>query len=205
MIFNMAGLIGSADPTLQSKTATPTKSAQTITPDDGYDGLSSVTVNPIPSQYNDTSAVTATASDVASGKIIVDASGNQVTGTAVFSSGFTFPEIDVISETASMDGILTFELNGGLREAFALLIKTSADKTYFLPFMASDVAHGSPYKFSSITFSSSNISVSTNTACSFDLTTTVYTYNIADSGYADDPNLYGGNYTIVAAYNLIPS
>lgn len=36
---------------LQSKTATPTESAQTITADSGYDGLGSVQVNAIPSQY----------------------------------------------------------------------------------------------------------------------------------------------------------
>lgn len=36
---------------LQSKTATPTTSSQTISPDTGYTGLSQVTVNPIPSQY----------------------------------------------------------------------------------------------------------------------------------------------------------
>ena len=38
-------------PTLQSKSATPTESAQTITADSGYDGLSQVTVNPIPTNY----------------------------------------------------------------------------------------------------------------------------------------------------------
>lgn len=42
---------GSGSPTLQSKTATPTTSQQVVQPDSGYDGLSQVTVNAIPSQY----------------------------------------------------------------------------------------------------------------------------------------------------------
>lgn len=38
-------------PSLQTKTVTPTKSTQTITNDSSYYGLSKVTVNPIPSNY----------------------------------------------------------------------------------------------------------------------------------------------------------
>lgn len=77
----VSGVAGGGDYDLQSKTATPTKTQQAITPDQGYYGLSDVTVNPIPDVYQDTSAVTAVAGDVLTGKIYVDKEGNVITGT----------------------------------------------------------------------------------------------------------------------------
>lgn len=77
----VSGVAGGGNYSLQSKTATPTKNTQSITPDSGYYGLDSVTVNPIPEAYQNVSAVNAGAADVLAGKIIVDATGASVTGT----------------------------------------------------------------------------------------------------------------------------
>lgn len=87
----VSGVSGGGNYTLQSKTATPTKSQQSIAPDSGYYGLSAVTVAPIPDAYQDVSSVNAVAGDVLANKIFVDEEGNVTPGT--------MPNIGAVSKT----------------------------------------------------------------------------------------------------------
>ena len=77
----VSGVAGGGNYSLQSKTITPTKSQQNITPDSGYYGLSDVTVSAIPENFQDISGVTATAADVLANKVIITSDGETVAGT----------------------------------------------------------------------------------------------------------------------------
>ena len=77
----VSGVAGGGNYTLQSKSVTPTKQQQAITPDAGYYGLSDVTVGAIPAAYQDVSSTTAAAGDVLTGKVFVTSTGAVTTGT----------------------------------------------------------------------------------------------------------------------------
>ena len=87
----VSGVAGGGSYTLQSKTVTPTKKPQQITPDDGYYGLSDLTVQAIPEAYQDVSSVTAAEANVLAGKIFVDSTGAVKTGT--------MPDVGAVART----------------------------------------------------------------------------------------------------------
>lgn len=89
---------GKVSISLEEKSATPTKSAQVITPTSGK-VLSKVTVAKIPDAYQDVTGVTAIAANVLTGDKFVDKSGTVVDG-AMPNNGATTGSIDGLTNTS---------------------------------------------------------------------------------------------------------
>ena len=89
---------GTVKITLDTKTVTPSKSAQDVTPTAGK-VLSKVTVAAIPDKYQDVSGVTANAAGVLVDTYFVDAEGNLVEGTMP-NNGALALELDGLTNTS---------------------------------------------------------------------------------------------------------
>lgn len=78
----VSAVSGGGNYTLQAKgPITPTKNQQSVTADQGYYGLSGVTVGAIPDAYQDVQAVTATAPHVLANDVFVTSTGAVTPGT----------------------------------------------------------------------------------------------------------------------------
>lgn len=113
-IYDITGGGGS----MQSKTATPTESQQTVTPDTGYDGLSSVTVEAIDSDYVGSGITRRSSSDLtASGAAITAPAGyyEQSASKSVASGSATTPATSITANptiTVGSDGLITATVSG---------------------------------------------------------------------------------------------
>lgn len=98
---------GSGGGTMQTKTVTPTTSQQTVQPDSGYDGLSQVTVNAIPSEYiipsgSETKTANGTYDVTTLAQLVVNVASPVKTATGTFTGNGT-RTIDISSVTFEPD------------------------------------------------------------------------------------------------------
>lgn len=97
-------------PTLQSKTVTPTTSSQDVEPDAGYDGLSKVEVNAIPPQY----IIPTGNKQITENGSGIDVTAFAAVDVAVINSSFTrLKSMDIYVNTTSTSQITLCEIDLG--------------------------------------------------------------------------------------------
>lgn len=116
------GVAGGGNYTLQTKKITPTKEQQSVVPDAGNYGLSSVTVEAIPENYHDISAVTVEEGDVRANKVFIKADGSTAAGTLADNGAVT----KTLDATANNQ---TYTVPAGIHNGKGTVAITLEDKT----------------------------------------------------------------------------
>lgn len=163
----------SSAPTLEEKTVTPSTSAQTITPDSGYDGLSSVTVGAIPSEYiipsgSETKTANGTYDVTALAQLVVNVPSPVKTATGTFTgngtrtidiSSVTFePDIVYVTSdpgTTASSGTVALIIARGMMAATRYRNNSTSNSHYAIPGITNLNTSGSSYSWRA-TYDSTN-------------------------------------------------
>jgi hypothetical protein len=158
-VTNYASVDVNVQPTLQSKTVTPTESQQTVSPDSGYDALSSVTVDAISSTYVGSGIEQRDETDLtASGAAVTVPAGyyaEQET-KSVENGELYYPTLSIDNTTGKITAVAEVKTSGYLAEG--------AKKTYIYPMSVQERTTITPTESSQVavqsyTYTLGNVSV----------------------------------------------
>ena len=176
-VTNYATASVNVSPSLQAKTnINPTESSQTISPDNGYDGLSSVQINAISSTYVGSGITTRSSSDLTVSGATVTVPAGYYSSTATKSvASMTLPTS--VSSTSSGTSKATVSRSTS-NQYINIPVGYNSTSAYYT---ISAVANGTVVPTASISATSATLSTGTNTIT---LTKTVSnTPNVSTAGY----------------------